>query len=77
MIRAPSRLVHLEPEAELIPKRPLGFMPFRYKHDFWNQKIIIEVWRGTSYARISGSTRGSTEIIDCAIQSWKHFGKRN
>lgn len=72
MIR-PAHLIHLEPESELIPKKPLGFMPFRFKHDFWKQRYIIEIWRGKAYARISGGD--SSQVIDCAIAAWKRFGK--
>jgi hypothetical protein len=69
----PAQLILLEPESELIPRKPFGFMPFRFKHDFWKQRYIIEIWRGKAYIRISGGD--SSQLIDMAIAEWKRFGK--
>jgi hypothetical protein len=73
-LRAPSQLVHLEPEAELIPKKPFfGLLPIRFQHIFWEEKYVLEIWRGTSYARIKG--KDSSAVIDCGIEAWKRFGR--
>lgn len=75
MYRAPSQLIHLEPEAKLIPKKPFGFMPFRFKHLFWEEKYVLEIWRGRNYARIAG--KDSSAVIDVGIEAWKRFGREN
>lgn len=74
MYRVPSQLIHLEPEAELIPRRPFGFFPIRFKHLFWEQKYVLEIWHGkTQYARIAG--KDSSAVIDVGIEAWKRFRK--
>lgn len=74
MVRPAKNVTVIEHETETLklPRKPLGFIPFKLKKDFWNERYVGEVWRGKSYAEIS--CKDAYKVIEIMIEAWKRFG---
>lgn len=75
MVRPAKNITVIEHETDTLklPRKPLGFIPFRLKQDFWNESFVGEVWRGKNYAVIT--CKDPNSVIRIMIEAWKRFGK--